>query len=166
MRPAGEPEPGAGSDRLKVSVADYAVAAGRTLATSGLGSCLGIALYAPESGVGALVHPMLPFREDAGRPRERFVDSGVRLALEALSAREAGPVEAKLTGGATIVRFEADPDGPVGERNVAAAREVLAAEGVGLVGEEVGGDAGRSMRFDTATGQVVVRRTDGVETVL
>jgi len=30
----------------------------------------------------------------------------------------------------------------------------------------VGGDAGRSIRSDTATGRAVVRRTDGVETVL
>ncbi|WP_144901581.1 chemotaxis protein CheD [Halobellus captivus] len=47
--------------RVKVGVADYAVAeAGATLVTSGLGSCVGIALVDVDAGVGGLAHAMLP----------------------------------------------------------------------------------------------------------
>ena len=50
------------TDRIKVSVADYAVSSEGVLTTSGLGSCLGIAIYDPGRKIASLVHPMLPPR--------------------------------------------------------------------------------------------------------
>lgn len=44
--------------------------------------------------------------------------------------------------------------------------ETLADYGIGLVGREVGGDRGRTMHVDAATGDVVVKRTGGVDTEL
>jgi chemotaxis protein CheD len=157
------------NDRIKVSIADYAVASGETITTSGLGSCLGIALYDASAGVGGLAHPMLPERsDDARRPPERFVDTGIEALFEALLAAGASRanVEARLTGGAAIVDFDSD-DGPsIGDRNIETAHEVLSSKGITVVGEETGGDCGRTMRFDTDTGEVTVERTDGVDTVL
>lgn len=165
-RAAGRGSPG---DRIKVSVADYAVASGETLTTSGLGSCLGIALYDAEARVGGLVHPMLPTASsDGDRPRERFVDSGIEVVVREMVDRGASRknVEARVTGGAAIVDFKRNGTPSIGDRNVEVARRVCEERGIELVGEEVGDAFGRTMRFDTATGRVVVERTDGVETVL
>jgi len=156
-------------DRVKVSVADYAVASGETLTTSGLGSCLGIALYDDEAGVGGLVHPMLPAASgDADRPPERFVDSSIETVVDELVERGADRenVVATVTGGAAIVDFENDGAPSIGDRNVAVARRVCERLGVDLVAEEVGEDYGRTMRFDTSTGRVKVERAGGDETVL
>ena len=156
-------------DRIKVSVADYAIGSGETLTTSGLGSCLGIALYDPDVGVGGLVHPMLPSASDgADRSPERFVDSGIDAVVEEMVERGASPsaVEAKVTGGAAIVDFKSNGKPSIGDRNVAVARRVFEERGIDLVGEEVGDAFGRTMRFDTSTGRVFVERTDGVDTVL
>jgi chemotaxis protein CheD len=156
------------ADRIKVSIADYAVASEGLLTTSGLGSCLGIVIYDPENGVSGLVHPMLPTRDGAGsRPPERFVDSGIALLVEELLAAGAeGPtLRAKLTGGAAVVDFATD-DASIGDRNVAIARETLADREIEVVGEEVGGDNGRTVHVDAKTGAVTVKRTDGVETEL
>jgi chemotaxis protein CheD len=45
----------------------------------------------------------------------------------------------------------------VGERNIAATREVLAAHNIPLVGEDTGLDYGRSVYFHLADGRVEVR---------
>lgn len=154
--------------RVKVSVADYAVESGEVLTTSGLGSCLGIALYDSTVGIGGMVHPMLPSRGESSKPRERFVDSGIEEVLEVMVEQGATveTVEAKVAGGATIVGIIGDGDGSIGDRNVRRVREVLDDHGIPIVGEDVGGSCGRSMRFDTGTGRVLVSRSDDVETVL
>lgn len=157
------------TDRIKVSVADYAVGSGETLTTSGLGSCLGIALYDPEAGVGGLVHPMLPTASpDSERPPERFVNTGIEVVVEELLEEGASRnrILAKITGGAAIVDFNNDEKPSIGERNIEEARRVCKAASIEVVAEEVGEDCGRTMRFDTATGRVVVERTDGADTVL
>lgn len=156
-------------DRIKVSIADYAVAEEGTLSTSGLGSCLGIAIYDPDRGIGSLLHPMLPHRNgDDSRPPERFVDSGIATVVEALVAEGAdrSVLRAKMTGGAAVIEFDTDDTESIGDRNIAAARSVFADRGIEIVGEEVGGDCGRTMRVDAATGAVAVNRTDGVDTEL
>ena len=158
-----------GTDRIKVSIAEYAVSSEGTLTTSGLGSCLGIAICDPETEIGSLVHPMLPHRDgDESRPPERFVDSGIDIVVETLLSNGAdrSSLRAKITGGAAVVGFGNDDGDSIGDRNVAAAREVFGDRGIDIVGEEVGGGCGRTMRVDAATGEVTVKRTDGVETVL
>lgn len=168
MEPASVVAPG--TDQIKVSVADYGISAAETLRTSGLGSCLGIALHDPEAGLGGLVHPMRPYRDGENRAPSRYVDSGVELLVDELAARGADPtrLEARVTGGATVVEFEWGDGGdtPVGPRNVAAVERVLATADIDVVAMETGGKYGRSMQFDPGTGRVTVQRTDGTTTVL
>ncbi|MFQ3285415.1 MAG: chemotaxis protein CheD [Natronomonas sp.] len=156
-------------ERIKVSIAEFAIASTGTITTSGLGSCLGVAIYDPHAGVGSLLHPMLPRRNgDDDRPPARFVDSGIDAVVGALGEAGADPstLRAKVTGGAAVVDFSTDDGYSIGDRNIETAREVLAARGIELVGEEVGGDCGRTMRVDAATGGVTVQRTDGIDTEL
>jgi len=55
------------AERVKVGVADYAVAeSGAELVTSGLGSCVGIALVDTDAGVAGLAHAMLPEAGEGG----------------------------------------------------------------------------------------------------
>jgi chemotaxis protein CheD len=54
----------------------------------------------------------------------------------------------------------------IGENNVRACREFLKKERIRIVGEEVLGTSGRTMRFDLATGKITVRYADGSGTEL
>ncbi|MFB6105669.1 MAG: chemotaxis protein CheD [Halobacteriaceae archaeon] len=141
-----------GPERVAVGVADYAVATGDVaLTTSGLGSCLGIALYDPETGVAGLEHAMLPRAADSvGGDPAKFVDTGVDALLEEMAAAGADParVEAKIAGGADMLSFSGDA---VGSRNADAAREVLPDRGVRIVAADVGGSRGRSLSFCRGT---------------
>lgn len=156
-------------NRTKVAVSDYSVRQGGRLTTSGLGSCLAVAVYDRREPVGGLVHPMLPERgPDADRPPERFVDSGIDVVLETMIDQGArmSRLEAKVVGGASILQFASNDGAPIGERNVAVAHQVLDQRGIPIVAEETGGDSGRRVSFDAATGDVHVRRGDGAEYIL
>ncbi len=49
------------AETVRVKVADYVVRQGATvISTIGLGSCVAIALYDPDSRVGGLAHILLP----------------------------------------------------------------------------------------------------------
>jgi chemotaxis protein CheD len=50
----------------------------------------------------------------------------------------------------------------IGERNIVTVREALAAEGVPVAAEDVGGNVGRSILYNPADlGKIVIRRADG-----
>ena len=147
---------------LRVKVADFAV--GRNgdtvIATVGLGSCVAIALYDSATRVGGLAHVLLP-SESMSRDRSnraKFPSGAVPLLLaEMRGLGSQGSVAARLVGGASMFASLLPTGGVnIGERNVAASRAALAAAGVPLLGEDVGGDYGRSVYFHLTDGRVEV----------
>ena len=127
----------------------------------GLGSCLAIALYDPQHRLGALVHSLLPQarRGEDPDPPAKYVDTAIRLMVESLvqAGADAGRLQARIAGGANM--FESayvTLIDSVGVRNVRSARQALAAWQIPTVGEDVGGNRGRSVEFHLATGQLLV----------
>lgn len=149
---------------VRVKVADYAVRRGpHTLATIGLGSCVAIVLHAPASQTGGLAHILLPSRSmsrETANPA-KFPETIVPLMLEemcALGVVRGDRIVAKIVGGASMFgQLSTNGAINVGERNVAAVREVLAGNGIPLVAEDTGLDHGRSVYFHLADGRVEVR---------
>jgi chemotaxis protein CheD len=147
---------------LVVRVADLKTAVGDdTLVTVGLGSCVAILLYDAEARVGGMAHILLPSpalsRQD-GNPA-KFPQAAVPRLLELMAADGAKVqrVTARLAGGASMFSALAPPGTiQMGERNLVAARQVLNSHRVPLVGEAVGGDFGRTVRFRVCDGQVEV----------
>jgi len=147
-----------------VRVADWAVDVGDVvLMTLGLGSCVAIALYDPVARVGGLAHLLLPspdLARDQSNPG-RFAETALPLLLARMAAlgAERERITARLVGGASMFAPRSGAPGPVamGERNVVAAREVLAAAQVPVVGEEVLKNHGRSVFFFLDDGRVEVR---------
>jgi chemotaxis protein CheD len=148
---------------IRVKVADYAVRQGALVITTiGLGSCVAIALYDRDTRTGALAHILLPSQamsRETSNPA-KFPETIVPLMLEemyALGTRNAR-VSAKIVGGASMFGQLGNGTGiNVGERNVAATREALAAAGVPIIAEDTGLDYGRSVYFHLADGRLEVR---------
>ncbi|WP_142856694.1 chemotaxis protein CheD [Salinigranum halophilum] len=155
------------TDRIKVGIADFAVGDREsTLSTSGLGSCVGVALYDDRVGVAGLAHAMLPHGE--GKSDEaKYVDTAVGALVEAMEREGASRrrLVAKLAGGSTMFEFKST-DESVGDRNVDAARATLAALAVPVEAEDVGGDHGRSLELDGATGTLHVRSASAGQQML
>jgi len=86
--------------------------------------------------------------------------------LEALGAR-ARRLEARLAGGASMFATLMVPGSlNMGERNIRASREALRRAGIPILGEAVGGDFGRSVRFSVGEGRTVVSSVGKVDVVL
>ena len=170
MKTYGREADGPDQSRRFVGVSEYAVAdAGETLVAYGLGACVGIALYDPAAGVGGLAHPMLPRQENTESTNgAKFVDPGVETLLrETLEAGATyGNVEGYVVGGADLLDLPNLPKEASGE-NVAVARSELERLGVPIEGESVGGSHGRTVEFDTETGEirVVTVQTDTPSTL-
>jgi chemotaxis protein CheD len=159
---------GDGLEQVRVGVAELAVASGDTrVTTSGLGSCVGIALADPLADIAGLAHVMLPdptFENEEAKPA-KSTTRGVEKLVAALE--DAGgnldDFEAKIAGGSRMFDFSGISEG-VGERNVERARETLADCDVPIVAEDVGGSHGRSLELVPETWTLTVTSAhQGVE---
>jgi chemotaxis protein CheD len=146
-------------DRIKVGIAEYEVTTnGAVLTTSGLGSCIGVAIFDEMAPAAGLVHVMLPSAEDMDGNPAKFADSGVETLVEALedAGGNTSNMVAKIAGGSDMLDFSESGSG-IGERNVEKVRETLESYDIPLVGEDVGGDHGRSLRLEGVNGDLVVK---------
>ena len=146
----------------RVGIAELRIArAPVVLKAYGLGSCLAIALYDPGARIGGLVHSLLPQRRgDESLPdATKYVDAAIRLMAAELVREGAdfARLYAKIAGGANM--FESaylTLMNSIGVRNARSARETLQELGIPLAGAEVGGNRGRTVSFDLATGRLLV----------
>ena len=127
----------------------------------GLGSCVAVGLYDPQTGLGGLGHMLLPDRPENSPigSESKYVDAGIRQIVNDLVHAGANRemLIAKITGGANM--FETSYQtliNSVGARNAKSARETLGVLHIPIVGEEVGGNRGRTVEFDLATGNMLV----------
>ncbi len=145
---------------LQVGIAEFAVTdEGQPFACYGLGSCVAIAMYDRSESIGGLAHVMLPSAAEIdGGQDAKFADTGCRRLFAELRALGAASkrVEAKLAGGSEMFEFEGIAS-DVGKRNVAAAKATLAELNVPIEAEAVGGNHGRSIVLDTASGTLAVK---------
>ncbi|MFB6083635.1 MAG: chemotaxis protein CheD [Halorientalis sp.] len=156
-------------ERVKVGIAEYEVTTTEaTLTTSGLGSCLGVALHDPEAGVAGLVHVMLPSADGIEDPNAaKYADTGIETLLAEMERAGADRehVRAKVAGGSDMLDFSENGSG-IGVRNMRQVEATLEEFDIPLVGEDVGGDHGRSLRFDGASGDLTVKSAnEGSETI-
>ena len=155
-----------------VKVADWAAERGDgVLVTLGLGSCVAIMLHDPQTKAGAMAHVLLPsisLSRDITN-KAKFPETAVPLLVERLKVLGADPrrLVAKLAGGSSMFSQLVTPGTiQMGERNVLAARSALRAAAIPIVGESVGGDRGRSVRFRVKDGRVEIRSVGASESVI
>jgi chemotaxis protein CheD len=147
-------------------MADYKVgSAPSTIISYGLGSCIGISLYDPQTKVGGLLHIMLPDSTQA-RPTDnpaKFADTGLPLMLKDVLALGAVKTRlvAKIAGGAQMFAFQNATDiMRVGSRNAEAAKKILKDQGIKIIAEDTGGTYGRTVSIDLNTGVYKVKTID------
>jgi chemotaxis protein CheD len=131
-----------------------------------LGSCVGITFRHERLGLGGMCHPMLPHmatnRAASGTdPKTRFVDFAIEemgRQLDSLGALRK-EVEIKLFGGGDVLPVNhGTTRATVGRLNCESAIETLEAEGFAITTASLGGKCGVNIRFNTVTGEVLLRR--------
>ena len=132
-----------------------------SLITPALGSCLGVTLHDSITGVGGMIHIMLPMskidKEKARKNPFMFVDTGIPELFKkayTLGAKKEN-ITVKVAGGAKILdaanRFN------IGERNYILLRKILWKNNVLIDSEDVGGGDSRTLSLSVSTGTVTIR---------
>jgi chemotaxis protein CheD len=141
---------------VKVGIADMKIASvPDILRTSGLGSCVGVAVYDQSSGLAGMAHIMLPDSSlaRAGGPvnRLKYADTAIEELVRQLAKQRAstGYLRAKIAGGAQMFQFTSGSDlMRIGPRNVEAVKKALHHHNIRLIAEDVGGNSGRTIEFN------------------
>lgn len=155
---------------IAVGLGDLFVSTSEDLVAYSLGSCVGICLWDPVVRVAAMAHVVLP-TAPAGRVSTpgKFGDTAVPAMLAALERAGALKLrlECKIAGGAAVLAIGGGGSLPIiGDRNVEAVKAALAKADIRIVGEQTGGNQGRTVRLDPRSGRVRVRTVRGAETEL
>lgn len=152
-------------NRLVVGIADCKCTADSVaeIITYGLGSCIAVAMHDPRTGVGGLLHYMLPEssidREKASANPYMFADTGVPALLK--NMQELGGNKRGLTvwvaGGAQVLNDNGHFQ--IGKRNYLALRKLLWKQGLMIHAESVGGSTSRTVRLVLPDGRVLSRES-------
>lgn len=152
------------SEIIKVGMADWKVCSGQDgVTTLGLGSCVGIAIRDPGTGIGGLAHIMLPDSTEIrnNENRYKFADTGIADMVDEIVKQGAvrSRLVAKIAGGAQMFAYGSAKSDMirVGERNVQASKKALEKLKIPLLAEDVGEAYGRTVVFYPETGVFVIR---------
>jgi chemotaxis protein CheD len=152
--------------RINVQPGELYLACEPAILQTILGSCVSVTFWSPRLGVGALCHGVLPRspRGAVAPDGHHYVDFAIRHLVRKFDELGAArrEVEIKVFGGGDVLpvgTFRTSRP-TVGALNCQAALEVLDEEGFAVLASDLGGTRGRTIRFHTATGEVLVHRLE------
>lgn len=156
-------------NEIKVGIADLnIVTVPDKIITVGLGSCVGIVVYDKQNGIGGLAHIMLPDSAQFNNITNplKFADLAIPILINKVESSGANKrnLKAKIAGGASMFNF-ADKSliMDIGNRNSTAVKSILQKFSVPLIAEDIGGNKGRTIIFDTSSNMLQIK-TVGVGT--
>jgi chemotaxis protein CheD len=144
----------------------------KILVTLGLGSCVAVCIYDYFLKVGGMAHIMLPDSSIANSGvvnRGKFADTAIVDLIEALQQKGTAKerMVVKIAGGSQMFSYQGlDNQIQIGARNIKAVEENLARLGFTITNRSVGGNSGRSVFMDLATGAIRVKMLDSPEIIL
>lgn len=147
------------TNRIIVGINDLGVGKAN-LVTFGLGSCIGVCMFDPGVGVGALCHYMLPDssidRVKARTDPRMFGDLLIEEMLATFQKAGGRPQRSKtyIAGGSAMTIGTNLFD--IGPRNATVARDLLARMGITIANAEVGGRLSRTLTLEVMSGTVTV----------
>jgi len=152
---------------IAVGLGDLFVSTSEDLVAYSLGSCVGICLWDPITMVAAMAHVVLP-TAPAGPVAlpGKFGDTAVPALLSALdrAGAEKFRLHCKIAGGAAVLAIGGGGSLPkIGDRNVESVKAALAKVNIRILGEQTGGNQGRTVRLEPPSGRVLVRTVRGTE---
>lgn len=149
----------------------------KTLTSLGLGSCVGVALYDKENHIGGLAHIMLPesreYRGEIDKSRTlnnltKYADVAIPETIkemEKLGAKKKN-IHAKIAGGAQMFpTIQTQDSMNIGKRNIDAIKKILKEENIPIDAEDVGGNCGRSVRFDITRQKVNIKTMNSTKDI-
>lgn len=123
-----------------------------------LGSCVAVCFYDSYLKYGGINHFMLPLWNGQGLASPKFGNIAINKLLQKMlyigSSQQ--NLIAKVFGGANVIETN-NVQFMIGDRNVAVALDMLRELQIQIVSHSIGGNLGRKIQFNTATGEVKQR---------
>ena len=149
---------------IKVGMADLKVCREPdSLTTLGLGSCVGVALYDPVTKISGLAHVMLPNSKEIRNNANiaKFADTGIEETVRLMIGMGASATRlvAKIAGGAQMFAFssKSSENLNIGQKNVEAVKAKLLEMKIPILSEDTGLNYGRTVVFDSLTGEYSIK---------
>ncbi|PBQ33757.1 chemotaxis protein CheD [Sphingobacteriaceae bacterium] len=120
-----------------------------------LGSCVAVCLYDTKLKIGGMNHYMLPLWNGEGLASPKYGNIANEKLIEKIIKLGSSKQNliAKIFGGANQINSSIN----VGDRNIQIAKEQLSSYGIKIAKENLGGTIGRKIRFDSSTGEVLMK---------
>ncbi|MBF0620654.1 MAG: chemotaxis protein CheD [Magnetococcales bacterium] len=133
--------------------------AGEFRITTVLGSCIAVCLYDSTTKYGGMNHFKLPLWNGDGLPSPKFGNIAITKLTEKMEfiGCQRRNLKAKVFGGGAVIQNSSGLLN-VGERNIQAARDVLAELRIPVVANDVGGNASRKILFNTIDGSILMKK--------
>lgn len=129
-----------------------------------LGSCVSVCLYSQMHQFGGINHFMLPLWNGQGLATPKYGN----IAIEKLVAKmfaagcEKKDLIAKVFGGSEQLSNKSKVIFNTGQKNIELTKKMLHEYNIKIVAANLGGDRGRKIRFDTFTGEVMLKFLQGI----
>lgn len=143
-----------------VGMGQIAVASDSGTLRTLVGSCVSVALFDPRLHLAGLAHVLLPESHGTTEEPGRFADTAITELLRQLNklSRDKQPHwRANIAGGAAM--FPGHEEVTVGTQNIAAVETLLRKNRIPIVAKACGGEQGRRVSIDVATGSMNVTYT-------
>lgn len=142
--------------RASLRMGEMSVASSNEELRTLLGSCIGLALHDRRHKIGGLAHIVLPRAQGKADRPGKFVDTAIPTLIaemEALAITKLNLI-AKIAGGASMFTTAAAAN--IGQQNIESCELMLRELGIPIVAKHCGGEQGRRMSLDTASGRVLI----------
>lgn len=151
------------TDCISVGIGQWKVTRAPTGLRAILGSCLGVVIYDSAQKIAGMAHILLPDSRGSKDHPGRYADTAIPAMISELS-RIRGSVArnglvAKIAGGAKM--FDTQGVMAIGDANHRAVLGQLESLRIPILTEDIGGETGRNVTFDTTTGRFFVKRPGG-----
>jgi len=148
--------------RIFLLPAEYCVANKPTRITTLLGSCVAVCLWNRRLQAAGMNHFLLPAGPKTDGSNTRYGDVAIDTLVESMAnlGCSTGSLEAQIFGGGSVVDHLSCAGVDIGERNILFAKSRLAQHRIKVVHQDVGGELGRKIHFNSVTGQVIVKKID------
>lgn len=155
------------SESKKPAATDYLIKPGYifvsvkpAIISAVLGSCVSVCIYDNELKIGGMNNFNLPSATQSNQSTARFgnVSTSALIRMMIDNGSKISSMEAQVLGGSNNPDLISKKD--IGQDNIRSALQVLKKKRVSVVSQDVGGQKGRKIVFDTGINQIVVLKVD------
>jgi chemotaxis protein CheD len=124
-----------------------------------LGSSVAVTLYDKRKKTGGMNHFCFPRTQPGEKSTARYGNIAVLTLIKMMEANgsKMSAIEAQIFGGAFNSKYSKRD---AGRENLNIARRILNSKKIKIVSEDIGGELGRKIVFNTATYEIVTMKVD------